>query len=228
MEPRLATAKLNSRHATVHCWGHGGSSSFYGDLARNPSMHTDLDHNNNNNKNNSLGKVGIGRQDRGWSFSSPKDLGGASSSESDCSRPPSPLQLAALEEGMDDERKLLPTDHHSQLRAEVSSLKELVGNLVSLISLNKVYPNNLELGTCDHVWKRACKDKLLREKGAKQEDPSNKQQQLRQQEQKQLPKGQLEQADLSSQQKLEQQTCNSNIPKTTTTNKQQQHAAPTT
>ena len=196
----------------MHCWGHGGSSSFYGDLARNPSVHhNNRDHNNNNNnnnnKNNSLGEVGIGRQDRGWSFSSPKDLGGASSSESDCSSPPSPLQFAALEGGMDDERKLLPTDHHSQLRAEVSDLRDLV-----LISLNKVYPNNLELGTRDeHVWKRACKDKLLREKGAKQEDPSNKQQQLRQQEQKQLPKGQLEQADLSSQQKLEQPACNNNI-----------------
>ena len=140
---------------------------------------------------------------------------------------------------MDDEQKLLPTNHHSQLRAEVSDLKELVGNLVSLISLNKVYPNNLEFGTCDeHVWKRACKDKLLLEKGAKQEDPSNKQQklrqhlrqheqeqQLRQQEQKQLPKGQLEQADLCSQQRLEQPACNSNIPKTTTTtnNNNMQH-----
>ena len=139
MRPHPATAGLNLRLAEMQCWDRDKAN----DLARCPSLQN-LGHNNNNNNNkdNSLGEVGIGRQDRGRSFSSPKDPGGASSSESDCSRPASPLQLAVLEEGMDAERKFLPTNHHSQLRAEVSELKELVGNLVSLISLNKVYPNN--------------------------------------------------------------------------------------
>ena len=71
---------------------------------------------------------------------------------------------------MSNESKL-ENDHHLQLRAEVSELKELVGNLVSLISFTQVQPNNLELGTCEHVWERACRDKLLKEKGAKPEDP---------------------------------------------------------
>ena len=69
-------------------------------------------------------------------------------------------------------QKLVPTTHHSQLRAEVTSLKELVGNLVSLISLNKGDPPSFQSGTCEHVWDRACKDKLLTAKGAKPEDPS--------------------------------------------------------
>ena len=90
---------------------------------------------------------------------------------------------------MSDESKL-ENDHHLQLRAEMSELRELVGNLVSLIDI-KVQPNNPKLGTC-HVWKEACKSKLLTTKGAKQEDPReacstnackrDKQQQLEQQQ----------------------------------------------
>ena len=91
---------------------------------------------------------------------------------------------------MDGEQKLEQQSHHSQLRAEMSELRELVGNLVSLIDM-KVQPNNPELGTC-HVWKEACRDKLLTTKGAKQEDPreacstnackQDKQEQLEQQQ----------------------------------------------
>ena len=118
--------------------------------------------------------LGEDRQVWGWSSSSPKDPGGAPASTSDCSQPPSPLQLAALEEGMGGEQELLPTTHLSQLRNEMSSLKDTVGNLALLISsFHKDDPNSVQLGTCDeHVWAGACKDKLLKEKGAKQEDPN--------------------------------------------------------
>ena len=166
MGPQPASASLNPRLAEMQCW----DRSLVKDLARYPSLQN-LDH-NNNTKNNSLGGIGIGRQDRGRSFSSPKDLGVASSSESDFFHPPSPWHLAALEEGMDDKQKFVPTTHHTQLRAEVTSLKELVGNLVSLISLNKGDPPNFQNGTCEHEWDRACRDKLLTTKGAKPEDPS--------------------------------------------------------
>ena len=75
---------------------------------------------------------------------------------------------------MGGEQELLPTTHLSQLqlRNEMSSLKETVGNLVLLISsFHKDDPNSFQLGTCDeHVWAGACKDKLPKEKGAKQED----------------------------------------------------------
>ena len=75
---------------------------------------------------------------------------------------------------MGGEQELLPTTHLSQLRTEMSSLRETVGNLVLLISsFHKDDPNRLQLGTCDeHVWARACKAKLLKEQGAKQEDPN--------------------------------------------------------
>ena len=69
---------------------------------------------------------------------------------------------------MSDESKL-ENDHHLQLRAEMSELRELVGNLVSLIDI-KAQPNNPKFRTC-HVWKETCKNKLLTTKGAKQEDP---------------------------------------------------------
>ena len=98
---------------------------------------------------------------------------------------------------MGGEQELLPTTHLTQLRSEMSSLKETVGNLVLLISsFHKDDPNSFQLGTCDeHVWVGACKDKLLKEKGAKQEDlntacstackanNNNMQQQQQQQEQ---------------------------------------------
>ena len=73
---------------------------------------------------------------------------------------------------MGGEQELLPTTHLSQLRNEMSSLKDTVGNLVLLISsFHKDDPNSFQLGTCDeHVWAGACKDKLPKEKGAKQED----------------------------------------------------------
>ena len=90
----------------------------------------------------------------------------------------------------------------------MSELKEFVGNLVSLVGMNKVDPNNLELGACDHVWKKACKDKLLTTRGAKPEDPhkacsttackQHKQQQL---EQTSMRAEQLEQKKLEQQNK---------------------------
>ena len=86
----------------------------------------------------------------------------------------------------------------------MSSLKETVGNLVLLISsFHKDDPNSFQLGTCDeHVWVGACKDKLPKEKGAKQKDlntacrptcrQTKKQMQL---DQARLQEGQLETAD---------------------------------
>ena len=238
MGPQPASAGLNPRHAEMQSWGR----SLVKNQARHPSLQN-LDH-NNNNKNNSLGGVGIGRQDRGRNFSCPKDLGGASSSESDDSGPPSSLQLATLEEGMDFESKLEPTDHHTQFRAEVTSLKELVGNLVSLISLNKGAPPSFQTGTCEHVWERICRDKLLTTKGAKPEDPSktcstnackqDKQQQLEQQ--KEAAKttfgiGTSIRTDKLEQKKLEQREgaatgCNNNKTTTNNNNMQQQQLRP--
>ena len=225
---------LNPRHAVMQSWGRS--------LVKNQAQHPSLqqrDHNKNTN-NNSLGRLGTGRHDRGRSFSSPKDLPEASSSTSDGSHSPSPWQVAALEEGMSAESKLRKV-HHSQLRAEVSELKELVGNLVSLVSVNQVQPNNLELGTC-HVWKEACNDKLLTTKGAKQEDPreacsttackQDKQQQLEQQQniaKTSLGIGtSLRTEEQLEQKKLEQKegaatSCNNNK---TTTNMQQQQLRP--
>ena len=183
MRPHSASAGLNLRLAGMQSWGRDKKSLLDTQACRTWDTTTET------TTTTSLG--GIGRQDRGRSFSSPKDLPEASSSTSDDSHSPSPWQIAALEEGMGVESKLRQ-EHHSQLRAEVSELKEFVGNLVSLISFNQVQPNNLELRTCEHVWKRACIDKLLTTKGAKQEDPreacstnackQDKQQQLEQQE----------------------------------------------
>ena len=147
---------------------------------------------------------------------------------------------------MDSERKLLPTNHHSQLRAEMSELKELVGNLVSLISLNKGDPPSFQNGTWEHVWDRACKDKLLTAKGAKPEDPSktcsttackqDKQQQLEHQEEvakTSLGIGTSIRTEQLEQKKLEQREgaatgCNNNNNKTTTNNNsmQQQQLRP--
>ena len=228
MGPQPAYAGVNPRHAEMQSWGR----SLVKDQARHPSLQK-RDHNNNTN-NNSLGRLGIGRQDRGRSFSRPKDLELASSSESDCFHSHSPRHLAALEEGMNDKQKLGPIDHHTQLRAEMTSLKELVGNLVSLISIDKGDPPSFQAGTCEHVWKRACKDKLLREKGAKPEDPSkacsttackpDKQQQLEQQQdiaETSLGIGTSIRTEQLEQKKLEQKEgattgCNNN--KTTTNN----------
>ena len=164
--------------------------------------------------------LGEDRQAWGWSSSSPKDPGGAPASTSDCSQPPSPSQLAALEEGM-GEQELLPTNHLSQLRNEMSSLKDTVGNLVLLISsFHKDDPNSFQHGTCDeHVWAGACKDKLLKEKGAKQEDPNRacsttacrqtkEQMQL---DQARLQEGQLETADLRDKQTATTACSNNNL-----------------
>ena len=119
--------------------------------------------------------LGEDRQAWGWRSSSPKDQGGAPASTSDCSQLPSPLQLAALEEGMVGEQELLPTPHLSQLRNEMSSLKETVGNLLLLISsFHKDDPNSFQLGTCDeHVWVGACKDKLPKEKRGQTRGPQH-------------------------------------------------------
>ena len=163
---------------------------------------------------------------------SPLDQGGAQASQSDCSQPASSLQfLDALEESWSEEQQLLTASHNTQLRSEVLGLQRSVGHLVLLLdSFNKDEPNSLQLrSSSEHVWKRAC-EKLSKEKGAKQEDPTiacstackqkrehnrvdfpeNKQQQQQQQQleeqhkQKQQQEGQLRPADLSSQQKLEQ------------------------
>ena len=148
---------LNPRHAVMQSWGRDKKSLLDTQACKTWD-----------NKETTTSLGGIGRQDRRRNFSSPKDLPEASSSESDDSHSPSPLLSAALEEGMSGGSKL-ENDHHLQLRAEMSELRELVGNLVSLIDM-KEQPNNPELGTC-HVWKEACKNKLLTTKGAKQEDP---------------------------------------------------------
>ena len=222
----------------MQSWGR----SLVKNQARHPSLQQ-RDHNKNTN-NNSLGRLGTGRHDRGRSFSSPKDLPEASSSTSDDSHSPSSWQIAALEEGVSAESKLRK-EHHSQLRAEVSELKELVGNLVSLVSVNQVQPNNLELRTCEHVWKRACTDKLLTTKGAKQEDPreacnttackQDKQQQLEQQQniaKTSLGIGtSLRTEEQLEQKKLEQKegaapSCNNNKTTTTNNNMQQQQLRP--
>ena len=145
---------------------------------------------------------------------------------------------------MSDESKFQKIEHHSQLRAEVSELKELVGNLVSLISVNQVQPNNLELGTC-HVWKEACNNKLLTTKGAKQEDPreacsttpckQDKQQQLEQQQNIAKTslgiRTSLRTEEQFEQKKLEQKegaatSCNNNKTTTNNNNMQQQQLRP--
>ena len=109
---------------------------------------------------------------------------------------------------MGGEQELLPTTHLSQLRNEMSSLKETVGNLVLLIySFHKDDPNSFQLGTCDeHVWVGACKDKLPKEKRAKQEDlntacstackQTTTTEEQKQLDQARLQEGQLETADL--------------------------------
>ena len=120
-----------------------------GGLDRNPSLHGTK--NLGNLGNNNLGEE-TGRRAWSWRSSSPKDPGGASASTSDCSHPPSSLQLAALEEGMGREQELSPTTHVDQLRSEVSSLQEIVGHLVLLIgSVHKGDLNNSQL---EHVRER--------------------------------------------------------------------------
>ena len=139
--------------------------------------------------------LGEDRQAWGWRSSSPKDQGGGSS-----------LNERLLPTGMVGEQELLPTNHLSQLRNEMSSLKDTVGNLVLLISsFHKDDPNSFQHGTCDeHVWAGACKDKLLKEKGQNKKTPTElaaqpacrqtkEQMQL---DQARLQEGQLETADL--------------------------------
>ena len=169
---------------------------------------------------------------------SPLDPGGAQALQSDSSQPASSWQfLDALEESLAEGQELLGTSHTTQLRSEVLGLQRTVGHLVLLLdSFHKDEPNSLQLRSeCTHlsserVWDRACRDKLSKEKGAKQEDPNiacstackqkgehnrvnfpeNKQQQQQQQQleeqqkQEQHQEGQLRPADLSSKQKLEQ------------------------
>ena len=138
---------------------------------------------------------------------------------------------------MNGEQKLEQESHHSQLRAEMSELRELVGNLVSLIDM-KVQPNNPELGT-SQVWTEACKSKLLTTKGAKQEDPreacstnackQDKQQQLGQQQN--IAKTTLGiGTSLRTEEQLEQKKLEQQNDKTTTDNNsmQQQNNKTTT
>ena len=146
---------------------------------------------------------------------------------------------------MDDKQKLVPTTpHHSQLRAEMTNLEELVGNLVSLIGLTKGAPPSFQEGTCEHVWDRACKDKLLTTRGAKPEDPrkacstnackQDKQQQLEQQQdiaQTSLGIGTSIRTEQLEQKKLEQKEwaavgCNNNKTTTNNNNMQQQQLRP--
>ena len=95
---------------------------------------------------------------------------------------------------MDDKHKLRQptTPHHSQLRAEMTNLEGACGELcVAYRPQQRELPTSFQEGTCEHVWDRVCKAKLLTTKGAKQEDPSkacstnackqDKQQQLEQQ-----------------------------------------------
>ena len=140
---------------------------------------------------------------------SPLDPGGAPASQSSCSQPASSLlYLNALEEAWSEEQELETTSHSI-------GLQESVGHLVLLVdSFNKGEPNNPQLSNA-HVRDRACRDRLAKGNGAKQEDPgktcsttacrqNKQQQQLEQQKQKPLQEGQLRTADLSSEQKLEQ------------------------
>ena len=218
---------LNLRLAEMQCWGR----SLVKNQARHPSLQNLED--NQNTNNSSLGRLGAGRQARGRSFSKR-----ASSSESDCFRSPSPWLPSALGEGMNGEQKLEQERHHSQLRAEMSELREFVGNLVSLIDM-KVQPNSPELGTCQ-VWKEACKSKFLTTKGAKQEDPreacstnackQDKQQQLGQQQN--IAKTTLGiGTSLRTEEQLEQKKLEQQNNKTTTDNnsmQQQNNTATTT
>ena len=149
----------------LQAWCPSLSSNSHGDRARKPSLQPTTNLGNKNN--NSLGEE-TGRRAWSWSSSSPKDPGGAPASTSNCSQPPSSLQLVALEEGMAGEQELSPTTHVDQLRSGVSSLQEIVGHLVLLISsVHKGDLNNFQL---EHVRERACSAKLS--KGAKQEDPN--------------------------------------------------------
>ena len=143
----------------LQAWCPSRLSSSHGDRARKPSLQSTTTNLGNLGHNN----LGEDRQAWGWSSSSPKDPGGAPASTSNWPQPPSSLQLAALEEGMVEEQELLPTTHLSQLRAEMSSLRETVGNLVLLISsFHKDDPSSLHLGTCDeHVWARACRNQAF-------------------------------------------------------------------
>ena len=97
---------------------------------------------------------------------SPLDPGGAPASQSSCSQPASSLQyLNALEEAWSEEQELSTTSHSI-------GLQESVGQLVLLIdSFNKGEPNSLQLSKV-HVRDGACRDKLAKEKGAKQKTPT--------------------------------------------------------
>ena len=138
----------------------------------------------------------------------PLGQGGAPASQSSCSQPASSLQyLNALEEAWSEEQELATTSHSI-------GLQESVGQLVLLIdSFNKGEPNSLQLSKVP-VGDGACRDKLAKEKGAKQEDPGTACSTTacrQKQKQKPLQEGQLRTADLSSQQKLEQRSKNNSL-----------------
>ena len=136
---------------------------------------------------------------------------------------------------MDDKQKLRQDDHHTQLRAEVTGLKELAG---TLLSQYKGDPSSFQTRSCAHEWQRACKSKLLTTKGAKQEDPreacnneckQDKQQQLEHQQniaRTTLGIG----TSLRTEEQLEQKKLEQQNNKTTTDNKslQQQNNKTTT
>ena len=111
---------------------------------------------------------------------SPMDTGGAQASQSDCSQPVSSLQfLAALEESWSEEPELSTASHTTQLRSEVLGLQRSVGHLVLLLdSFHKDEPNSLQLRSecahlsSEHVWDRACRDKLSKEKGENKKTPT--------------------------------------------------------
>ena len=153
---------------------------------------------------NILGVSNMSLEDKSrqaWRSPSPLGQGGAPASQSNWSQPASSLQyLNALEEAWSEEQELSTTSHSI-------GLQESVGHLVLLIdSFNKGEPNSLQLSNV-HVRDRACRDKLAKGKGAKQEDPGKACSTTacrQKQKQKQLQEGQLRPADLSSEQKLEQ------------------------
>ena len=157
--------------------------------------------------------------------------GGAQAFQSDYSQSASSLQfLDALEESLAEEQELSETSHITQLRAEVSSLQNLLGTLccylIASTRMTTTACQSLEKNMCTAILnmcgielaetslqkkkgisKLAAQQLASKTKGNSRVDyPENMQQQKQleqQQKQEQQQEGQLR-PDLSSQQKLEQ------------------------
>ena len=152
LETHPAPAGLNSKLATLQCWGHG-QSPFCGDLARNPSLQ--ITTNNLGNFNNSLGG---GSRQASWVSPSPRDLGGDPALHSLGSKSASPWHIAllAMEECMTKELELKATSH---MTSHMITSLEPDGHLVLLLdSFNQKTLNSSELGKGlqdqDHVTTR--------------------------------------------------------------------------